>query len=1654
MIKYKQHLLWKRIKSTLGLDNQVKPQFVGNSQNLTLEPLEPRLLLDGATFGPDSDDFSDLDFVHMQDGSVLFFTGQGDYSLSSFMEETHAEEFLGVNCLKFEVTAVDTGLGMETQEVVVAQDTSGKGWIFRYVQDGQTFFEADAIQDAVSFAESPFIQTRLISGNYRNGTITTSPDGDTHEIISTSATLPQFPGYRFIKTKWTSPNGRDVDWAYYHESVGRVLELWDDSGDPYGEGWILKGFGKTPDIKSVSLDVTPVILAPGERIQCFRNYEISDAPIKDNFNIEYHLSTDSTWGNSDDITSEDWTETVSYPYRKDVGSHGGPSFYMSLELPSEGLVPDQTYYVLARLDSDNEIDEQYENNNSFISNQLTYIQPDLSWDSLTCSWSSDGTLMATHNFNVSDADVRDTFSIRYSFSKDLVWGNNDYGLGNEFVHTADSTIGTHSKTFNLTGPGMRSQIEPYFTYLLAKIDDRGDISESNEHNNIIAVNLADSQNPNLPPDVSLLSPEDGYSDENTMPSFDWESNDPEEDTLSHTLYISHTDLPPFFSKNVGTDTTYTLSEAEALSVGDYYWTVKAVDTHGNDTTPANAWALVVEGSNLPPTVEPTSPKSIAVTPKAMFRWSTDDPDGDTLSSTLYISSDATPFTDPLFTKEVGTETEYILSGSEVLNSGNYYWGVRVDDGHMNMVSSSIWPFDVVGDNLPPTVELLSPGVTTAEIQPTFRWSADDPNDDILTSTLYISNDTTPFTDPLLTVNVGADNEYTLLYSEALEVDTYSWAVEVDDGQGHIIVSTVSLLEVFPQSNNLTYESNLSGDGVLVYSSDYALTHYRFQDAFDELTISLTTTGIQSALGYLIEGTTSGFLLALNDIWGKKVDEFDPVRVMPVGPDLKIENYAIKSTVDVTSLTTDEYTAVVFLDFIDAGWNDQSTNHDPRNFSSDLELTAGQRGSLGLHWPIVDQITLLSTEQLHSLDADKSYALIPRTYFDVSDLQWEKLLLSGTYTPTDVFLEATVHKSIVSYEDRQVLTLNPQDWVGTLDGFENSSDDWVFEGDVSVVDDGSSENNVCQLAEGSDAAISQTVALPDDVSELIFDYHFVHPGDGDSLVATINGQQVWAQAGTDYNGTSLLSSEPIDVSVWAGQTIELELRLSSIGQKNCQIWLDNVTIFADAGPQAELNASDFVTVAGLIKGHEFPVQYTDDTSLDIDSIDNSDIRVMGPNGYDDNAELVKVDVADDGFSCTATYLITPSADVWNENDFGTYEVWIQPNEIANTNGLFATAESLGTFAVNSAQYSWSLGGKAKPSFAANNCIISLSLKGPGGGVVFLPDPSQPEILEIELNNTSNKSSLVIKTKNGEAQIKSIFSHDSLKSITAKTVDLDGNIKINGSLDNLLLDDILENSRVTTSHFALKGINLKADNIKDNVDFDISGWIKKLQANKFSSGSIIADGIYNITVKEGDFGADVKTKIADIAGISTTGDITGNISAAGYINKIIAKQGDFTGVARAAKSINSLQAINLDSAVLSTGDDINKVNVKGNILDSYLLAGYDIGSDCAFGLQETDGHDSPGYGNIDSVTAKGEFARSYICAGVLPIAPLTESSLLDVALPYTTKSGVIGKIKFGNIDYVNASDDFGLYAASSIKPFKMGKETAQSQGYFKIEVVTIT
>lgn len=114
------------------------------------------------------------------------------------------------------------------------------------------------------------------------------------------------------------------------------------------------------------------------------------------------------------------------------------------------------------------------------------------------------------------------------------------------------------------------------------------------------------------------------------------------------------------------------------------------------------------------------------------------------------------------------------------------------------------------------------------------------------------------------------------------------------------------------------------------------------------------------------------------------------------------------------------------------------------------------------------------------------------------------------------------------------------------------------------------------------------------------------------------------------------------------------------------------------PTASLTAGD-VTAAGATT-YDFTVTYSDNEAIATTTLDDTDIQVTGPDGFDQTATLVSVDDSTDGSPRTATYQITTPGGTWDETDNGTYSIALNGNEVSDVNGNDAIATPLGNFTV--------------------------------------------------------------------------------------------------------------------------------------------------------------------------------------------------------------------------------------------------------------------------------------------------------------------------------------------------------------------------------------
>ena len=113
-------------------------------------------------FDSNSDDFSNVPFMHVQTGDVRTYNGQNGYAGTSYTQTASSEQFLGVNCLRVDETGV-SGNDKESYLILMAKDTSGVCWLFKFVEDDFVQFEAANLSEAIMCSDALHMRLRLLS---------------------------------------------------------------------------------------------------------------------------------------------------------------------------------------------------------------------------------------------------------------------------------------------------------------------------------------------------------------------------------------------------------------------------------------------------------------------------------------------------------------------------------------------------------------------------------------------------------------------------------------------------------------------------------------------------------------------------------------------------------------------------------------------------------------------------------------------------------------------------------------------------------------------------------------------------------------------------------------------------------------------------------------------------------------------------------------------------------------------------------------------------------------------------------------------------------------------------------------------------------------------------------------------------------------------------------------------------------------------------------------------------------------------------------------------------------------------------------------------------------------------------------------------------
>ncbi|MBI9015917.1 MAG: peptidylprolyl isomerase [Phycisphaerae bacterium] len=217
-------------------------------------------------FSGNSSDFSEVDFIKAKPGTLRFYRGQGGYAGTSFRFICSQETIAGVNCLRYEETAVPE-YGKKNFAAWLAKDTAGKLWVFKVEFDGLAAFQVDNSDQAVAFDLYPAIYQRILAGGFEVGDEVVTGQGDdlvSERIFAVDAELADWPDEdneasgdadELTLVRYSETDSHtNMQWTYYDDNYGKVLDLWDNFFDPEdadpnvddptkilvdGDGWLL-----------------------------------------------------------------------------------------------------------------------------------------------------------------------------------------------------------------------------------------------------------------------------------------------------------------------------------------------------------------------------------------------------------------------------------------------------------------------------------------------------------------------------------------------------------------------------------------------------------------------------------------------------------------------------------------------------------------------------------------------------------------------------------------------------------------------------------------------------------------------------------------------------------------------------------------------------------------------------------------------------------------------------------------------------------------------------------------------------------------------------------------------------------------------------------------------------------------------------------------------------------------------------------------------------------------------------------------------------------------------------------------------------------------------------------------------------------------------
>ena len=172
---------------------------------------------------------------------------------------------------------------------------------------------------------------------------------------------------------------------------------------------------------------------------------------------------------------------------------------------------------------------------------------------------------------------------------------------------------------------------------------------------------------------------------------------------------------------------------------------------------------------------------------------------------------------------------------------------------------------------------------------------------------------------------------------------------------------------------------------------------------------------------------------------------------------------------------------------------------------------------------------------------------------------------------------------------------------------------------------------------------------------------------------------------NIEGRLALEGTPTENWPWIGSVVRVDVTDGRLTISNNAAGSNNkiayIELNATAGTQPDVTPPT-ATYGGeqFIPGQavfDFNVIYEDAGNIDASSLNGQDIRVTGPNGFDQVAEFQFIDSPDNGATRTVRYRISAPDGRWTIEDSGSYTFWQEPNQVRDVSGNYRPPDIIAT-----------------------------------------------------------------------------------------------------------------------------------------------------------------------------------------------------------------------------------------------------------------------------------------------------------------------------------------------------------------------------------------